>query len=493
MSMTPNATLQFLLGRLPGTPRGAVPPVSPEFAAVLAATAGEANSEQAPPRQPRLLMASTAVAAPDLGTTAAEPGADPESAASDAPERKVILSRQLPAEQHARAGASSVADAARPLYGTIPPASAAEAKPLTVSPPSDGLGEPVVSPVRGAAIEDAPGEEAAPRRAAAPARLAQAVSAEPLPLATPSTAPRDEPGDALLQRLARYLTATPDAPGTSRPEASDGQVAAAPASNAPGQAPATAVAAPLGAFSQPAPAAPAAPAAVAPKPQPLPRAAMREVQADRQSTLPTEGDRTDDGVAPTRRDGLREPVQPLRRGVASHAGTAEKPVIGPSTDALTITRRETHFAPVRRPASVDAHLWTRNPVADTAPPRETPKPSFSVVADQVKPAMEQARADLETRAPQLLQAQQATAGGKLIAPVRVMEISLQPASLGALAVTMRITGTGLRVSISASQRETAMALEEDLDKLTALVREAGFDPDAVEVVFGGPSVRTQVS
>jgi len=149
--------------------------------------------------------------------------------------------------------------------------------------------------------------------------------------------------------------------------------------------------------------------------------------------------------------------------------------------AIAVTRRETHLAPVRTPDAIEMHFWERRVGADPAAHKaEAAKPSFAALADQIKPALEAASPESDTRsAPQTGQSQASTA--RPPSPVRVVELSLQPASLGAVAVTMRLTGTGLRVTVNATVAETAEALAADRDALASLIAGAGYDASEVVV------------
>ena len=62
-----------------------------------------------------------------------------------------------------------------------------------------------------------------------------------------------------------------------------------------------------------------------------------------------------------------------------------------------------------------------------------------------------------------------------------MELQLQPAALGTLTVTMRLSGAGIKVSVVASQRETATRLSEDRTELTQIIRRAGYDAAEITV------------
>ena len=463
MSMTPNATLQFLQGRVPPSARGAAPPAAPEFAAIFAAAAGETGEtgEERSPARPPSLRLSAAFAEPDAGDivqgkTAAGKDAFPTGSGQTAGQTVAAVNAR--ADAHAGTAGKSLAT-----------------PPLVPAVDTDEAGADAAK-----AILRTDATDRGPRRETS-AEFAN-LKTEANPPFTPSrervqsqapSAPgtrSGEPGEAILQRLAGYIATAParsgeqPAPGAGEPllpvgvGGANAQPIAGTVARAKNEA--------------------RSPRAPASTPQPGTNATAEGEEADTRTV----------------RGGLpHAQATPLRRGAARAAGDTEKPAAPVSIDALTVTRKETHFAPVRRPASIDAHLWSRTGAAEAAPSREVAKPSFAALAEQIRPAFEQARADLETRAPQLLQAQQAGAGHRFIAPVRVMEISLQPASLGALAVTMRITGTGLRVTIAASQRETAAALEEDIEKLETLVRAAGFDPDAIDVRFEGASVKPRVS
>ncbi|MEM0908624.1 MAG: flagellar hook-length control protein FliK [Pseudomonadota bacterium] len=166
-------------------------------------------------------------------------------------------------------------------------------------------------------------------------------------------------------------------------------------------------------------------------------------------------------------------------GASSLAAEPSAPTLG----SVNVTRRETHFAPVRAPAAIEAHVVQQHLGRDAAmlAKPETAQASFTAIADQLKAALDGQDGDGEQRFQQALN-QQATAAQRTPAPLRLVEISLQPASLGALAVTLRLTSAGLKVTVSATNRETAELLNEDKDALANLVAQAGYRSDDIEVI-----------
>ncbi|KMO32095.1 hypothetical protein VQ03_26585 [Methylobacterium tarhaniae] len=69
-------------------------------------------------------------------------------------------------------------------------------------------------------------------------------------------------------------------------------------------------------------------------------------------------------------------------------------------------------------------------------------------------------------------------------PVRLLTLQLRPAELGQVLVRMRLQDGRLEMNLRAEHEETADLLRRDGGLLTALVREAGYQPDLVTVQAG---------
>ncbi len=69
-------------------------------------------------------------------------------------------------------------------------------------------------------------------------------------------------------------------------------------------------------------------------------------------------------------------------------------------------------------------------------------------------------------------------------PVRLLTLQLRPAELGQVLVRMRLQDGRLEMSLRAEREETADLLRRDGGLLSALVREAGYQPDLVTVQAG---------
>ncbi len=69
-------------------------------------------------------------------------------------------------------------------------------------------------------------------------------------------------------------------------------------------------------------------------------------------------------------------------------------------------------------------------------------------------------------------------------PVRLLTLQLRPAELGQVQVRMRLQDGRLEMTLRAEREETAELLRRDGGLLTALVREAGYQPDLVTVQSG---------
>ncbi|ORE95781.1 hypothetical protein ATO13_02945 [Stappia sp. 22II-S9-Z10] len=157
----------------------------------------------------------------------------------------------------------------------------------------------------------------------------------------------------------------------------------------------------------------------------------------------------------------------------------------------TVTRRETHFAPVMMPQRSGGLPLGQSIGIDTAPPMDdsggTPadgRAATDQLGRLIERTLPELRAALDGRAPSQMQAASQVAKAQppqSAGPVRVVEIQLQPAALGSLTVTMRLSGSGLKVSVVASVKETAARLSEDRSELTQLIRRAGYEASEITV------------
>lgn len=170
--------------------------------------------------------------------------------------------------------------------------------------------------------------------------------------------------------------------------------------------------------------------------------------------------------------------QHLSRG-AARQGDGEAMIAKP-LGQISISRQETHLAPVRQPTAIADHVWRRHvaPEIKADLRAEPAKTTFAGVVDQISQALDGTRSEADAK---MQQATQHGTPSRPLSPVKIVEISLQPASLGAIAITMRLTGSGLRVTVSATSRETAEQLREDRDALATLVEGAGYDASEIIV------------
>jgi chemotaxis protein MotD len=67
------------------------------------------------------------------------------------------------------------------------------------------------------------------------------------------------------------------------------------------------------------------------------------------------------------------------------------------------------------------------------------------------------------------------------APVRILHIQLQPADLGLLTVKLALRQGGLDIQVEAAEHRTARLLEADRDRLSDLLRSAGYAVDGLSV------------
>lgn len=185
--------------------------------------------------------------------------------------------------------------------------------------------------------------------------------------------------------------------------------------------------------------------------------------------------------------GTRRRTAPLRGAEPSAASDAL---------ATKVTRRETHFAPVLMPQrSAAASAQTSAPAGPVPSAEQTPvTPDPRAATEQLGRFLESTLPELKSadgRTPQLQQLVNEGSVRALAAqragPVRVVELQLQPAALGTLTVTMRLSSSGLKVNVSASLRETATRLSEDRAELTQLIRRAGYEASEITVEAASPS------
>jgi chemotaxis protein MotD len=70
------------------------------------------------------------------------------------------------------------------------------------------------------------------------------------------------------------------------------------------------------------------------------------------------------------------------------------------------------------------------------------------------------------------------------APLNVLQVTLQPADLGAVMVRLRLAGDVLEVSVVAERKETAELLRHDRDHLAKLLKAHGYDVANLSVEIG---------
>ncbi|MCJ2031192.1 flagellar hook-length control protein FliK [Methylobacterium sp. J-043] len=71
-------------------------------------------------------------------------------------------------------------------------------------------------------------------------------------------------------------------------------------------------------------------------------------------------------------------------------------------------------------------------------------------------------------------------------PLKILTLQLHPADLGSVLVRMRLQDGRLEMSLRTSREETAERLRKESELLSGLLREAGYEPEAVTIQAGGP-------
>lgn len=65
--------------------------------------------------------------------------------------------------------------------------------------------------------------------------------------------------------------------------------------------------------------------------------------------------------------------------------------------------------------------------------------------------------------------------------LRVLKLQLHPAELGVVTVKMKLAGDGLEMELHTEREETAQLLRHDSEKLSSLLRSAGYKPETINI------------
>lgn len=126
------------------------------------------------------------------------------------------------------------------------------------------------------------------------------------------------------------------------------------------------------------------------------------------------------------------------------------------------------------------------PLAQAVPP-ETANGPAPVPASPLRQIVDAVAAQLPA-APAAMAAQSArpVPASTEAGPLKILTLQLHPADLGSVLVRMRLQDGRLEMSLRTSREETAERLRKEGDLLSGLLREAGYEPEAVTIQSGGP-------
>jgi chemotaxis protein MotD len=158
---------------------------------------------------------------------------------------------------------------------------------------------------------------------------------------------------------------------------------------------------------------------------------------------------------------------------------------------VVVLRRETHLPPVANRGPMPSMI----PFVPGHPEGADPLRAASAMPHQSAPAKADGAAIIAQIAQSLAGRPDAApiADAKAVTPppapsapaasmaVKMVEIQLHPAALGTITVSMRLSAAGLKVSMTASVRETAQMLQEQRSELVDLIRRAGYGSSDVTV------------
>ncbi len=324
---------------------------------------------------------------------------------------------------------------------TLPSASAPGIPAETViDPPADPVSQEDVVPEGG---PDARGPEPRTRTVAPQARqTTEGVSAADLGAPPVRSA---WPGPGAAGRIA----ASVEAAVTAAPSVPSGTVAAPVAAGA-GTASADAAVTTAPPMAQPPALVPLMPAA--PRPAPAPSAPA--VKAAASAAISGEPVGT---------------IEPARTAMADLGVGPHQPAIAPSaTEAVAPAERDHgNGVPLETVAS--------QPAAATATQTLGAAPLSGPAAQIAEVVV----AEAQRAAPAQPGAPTALAGAD--GPLRILTLQLRPMDLGNVVVRMRLRGNQLEMSLHASREDTAELLRKDGALLGALLRDAGYQPDAVAI------------
>ncbi|MBJ3778695.1 flagellar hook-length control protein FliK [Acuticoccus mangrovi] len=429
-----------------------------------AAGAAERQAPSAPPEPVNALARA-------LAALAANPRGDAQVASDEAGRSAHPLPTETPttASPAPSSAAARNARTADTATATILPV--ASPLPLTTPPATlsaDNDAAPTPPPVPAVPEEVVPQAATMPTPPTAPNVLATATPPEtpqPAPAEATAASPKGATAHTVAEKVAATRTPLPPPSNDRHPDPQTGHAA-------PRQAIPT-MPAPPAAIE-----APAAPSAI-PSPDGPEVTAPRTIAdaARTQTALPA--------AATHQPDPRRvQPIQPNREERSRDLGGGPR-----------VVRQETHFAPVMRRDPVEGPiLRTSGGSAGERPalPQSLPEPNL--VIDSLKRALSGLAKsfgtpiDVASPAPSAVQSTSPAAPPPAPSsttaapaptptpdgPVRIIELQLQPASLGTLTVTMRLSPVGLRVTLSANSRETAQRLTEERSELTEAIRRAGY-------------------
>lgn len=181
------------------------------------------------------------------------------------------------------------------------------------------------------------------------------------------------------------------------------------------------------------------------------------------------------------------PVAPVRTGEPVHTpaidpGPAPHPALGTVSAKGELAPGERDGVAESQHESVAPKGATAgvSPVPASAPP--TSLASATGAGSLASPAAQIAEA-VATEAQRVASAQPGAPTNQVVAdgPLRILTLQLRPLDLGNVVVRLRLRGSQLEMSLHASREDTAELLRKDGALLSALLRDAGYQPDAVTI------------
>jgi flagellar hook-length control protein FliK len=142
------------------------------------------------------------------------------------------------------------------------------------------------------------------------------------------------------------------------------------------------------------------------------------------------------------------------------------------------------------------HVETAKPLASKAMPSEStslPQPTLQRMAGAITSEIRSMAGDISQRPLTREEAIRTVSIKASEGALRVLNLQLHPADLGAVTVKMRLAGDSLEMELHAEKEETAQLLRHDSERLSALLRGSGYRPDTIHIQVSDAAIQDRAT